>query len=548
MIYLSNYSINLNPHGFALEPAYNASANVYQRGREGAKPSSGLNTERVQKPRNFQPKHKTRGLLLSLLKQGEGLNILKKPRATRIPGSKVDQRIPLGHCVKTKPFISKEAALFKKKWGQGINSKPLLCWHSDVALLNLRHWFLNLLRAMHLLWTTGKNNGRVMLINHGNPLAIEAHQNNVDRLMLCQLSPTLRRQASSKQANQPGIHFGSEKAKPNAKPLPLANSNVNFTKLTQLTQFKAKEAFKEEAVSRVDTDNHTLFKARLWIKFYQLSSRLVTCTYEAVKMGWFSNSFASNYVWNPLMLYDRSSLVFKGAGAQSRLTLPMGAIRSQDHATTKRLPFHLFLQEQRLWFKLSKGLLPRSPQILAKRATKPLKKNIMALGFANPNFFSGKRKQGSALAVLRFCSDVTNTTAAKNYIKSFYKSTVEPTQFALIQKRRRLYDALSTDRKSTQHQLCAKNILLGQINVVVFSHPENSAKLVQQARNLNIPTIGLCGGFAQKNQLISKPNQYRQWVDFPIIANPNNHDNVTMLFCKFTKISLTSLKHTSFRK
>jgi ribosomal protein S2 len=72
-------------------------------------------------------------------------------------------------------------------------------------------------------------------------------------------------------------------------------------------------------------------------------------------------------------------------------------------------------------------------------------------------------------------------------------------------------------------------MLLGQINVVVFSNSDNSAKLLQHARNLNIPTIGLCGEFAQTN-LKAKSQNNRQWVDSPIVANPNNHHSVTMIF------------------
>ena len=70
-------------------------------------------------------------------------------------------------------------------------SKPLLCWRSELAFLNLRTYFLNVIKAMHLVWTVAKNNGNIVLVNHGGPLDSQAHLNAVSLSLKHQIQSTM---------------------------------------------------------------------------------------------------------------------------------------------------------------------------------------------------------------------------------------------------------------------------------------------------------------------------------------------------------------------
>jgi hypothetical protein len=550
-----------------------------------------------------------------------------------------------------------------------VKSRPLLCWHSDIAFLNLRHWFLNLLRAMHLVWTIAKNNGRVMLVNHGTSFDYQAHLRMVDLLIPCQLRPTLRREPYSYRRNidnkllkEAWEKFGQILSIKKA-PLPL-----DLTKLTKLLkrallgnrrplrQKGQNEGFQLKGASKYFINQWTQLKTRLWIKLHQLSSRLMTCTYGSVKMGWFSNHFASNHVWNPF--YFGPTLVGMLTGIKSKHNLRhkhrikgthkkksiIGFIRSikpgfTDAYIKSKKP--LLLKISTRWFrpsprfkryklppfaplKLSGAKEKVSPTVFTQpllSGQKPVESGSItlplasasprakALASASPGakakgqpFISRGRwnKEGKDTyvkftdwkslveqKVIGSYSKIDTNMAAQLYIPRFYKhnpnqetkgylslssfskgqkpqlnlSSIKPIRnrsffwpycldihnhhnqgFSSLSNTKDMisfsygYKKLLNNWKSKNNELLAKHLVLGQTNVIVFSHPERSAQLVQQARNLNIPTIGLCGGFASRNiQLEKTKSMCRRWVDFPIIANPSNHELVRMLFSKIIK-------------
>ena len=50
-------------------------------------------------------------------------------------------------------------------------AKPLLCWRSDLAFFNLRYYFLNCFKALHLCWNASRNNKRIAFVGaNGNLL------------------------------------------------------------------------------------------------------------------------------------------------------------------------------------------------------------------------------------------------------------------------------------------------------------------------------------------------------------------------------------------
>ena len=68
-------------------------------------------------------------------------------------------------------------------------SKSTLCWRSDAAYLNLRGGFLNLIPALHLVWTAVKNNRRIVLVNHGSQHEDKPHLSTMDLMVQTQLKP-----------------------------------------------------------------------------------------------------------------------------------------------------------------------------------------------------------------------------------------------------------------------------------------------------------------------------------------------------------------------
>jgi hypothetical protein len=482
-----------------------------------------------------------------------------------------------------------------------LKSKPLLCWHGDVHFLNLRHWFFNSLRAMHLLWTITKNNGRVVFIHQSGFFDIQAHQNMVDDLMQSLLRPSLKREAFTyfkkkknhrvKQVNalKKPVHrsIGLKRGKPRKRlqlcwaPQALKMKKAVKARMLQLASTRKKSVHVEFPLpllsrliktefgpySILQKENRThktdqtksigkpryvplLQKARLWMRLCQLSSRLATSTYGAVKSSWFSNNSVSNSVFHPLALFDRKSK------AQNLRSLSGGINRlNRPFAKT----FWLCLLPLLIPFKRNQWFKPQlaSASIKAKeipsfldlnRSERNKRNKQKRLHRLNHMYLSYKlalhftksiTKSTKRQTIDRITAIDRITTYNKGYLQNFYEAPL----FTYIKSPLSLTSPLSFSVLSNQQ--LAKNMLLGQINAVVFSNGDRSAKLVQQARNLNIPTIGLCGGFAQTNFKTKSPFSYnRQWVDYPIIGNPNNHNNVAMLF---SRVILASKKH-SFKK
>jgi hypothetical protein len=91
--------------------------------------------------------------------------------------------------------------------------------------------------------------------------------------------------------------------------------------------------------------------------------------------------------------------------------------------------------------------------------------------------------------------------------------------------------------KQKQNEQIAKSIILSQCSAIVFSNTQKAQKLVQQAKNLNIPTIGLCNGFGfycSKNK--AKKAVY-QLADYPIISNSSNKNLVATVLSSMIKVN-----------
>jgi hypothetical protein len=84
------------------------------------------------------------------------------------------------------------------------------------------------------------------------------------------------------------------------------------------------------------------------------------------------------------------------------------------------------------------------------------------------------------------------------------------------------------------NQLVARNIVLGQTNVVVFSNGQLLRNQVKQVNNLSIVTIAFFGEFANKNQKLN------QKANFSIIANSKNQELITVYFWKIIKMAIHS--------
>jgi len=81
---------------------------------------------------------------------------------------------------------------------------------------------------------------------------------------------------------------------------------------------------------------------------------------------------------------------------------------------------------------------------------------------------------------------------------------------------------------STKH--FATNPFISQANLVIFSHPEKALGLVNQVRNLRIPTIGFVSG---SNKLL---HQTANIVDFHILGNAENFHFVACALQNFIRL------------
>jgi hypothetical protein len=444
---------------------------------------------------------------------------------------------------------------------------------------------------MHLLWTITKNNGRVLFINQNRYFDQQAHVSLVDNLMQCQLKPSLKRQpmycsdlARLEQSNPKGRLNAYETQR--VRMWRLANSSVGFPKLSKLvtTQFHSAlnknkknknqlhhyggyqpcaqskqqqlplanqggsrkrlssgstQAMHTQAMGTqaMGTPYATAHRARLWLRFYQLSSRLATTTYGTTLNGWFSNSSVSNSVFHCLVLFDRLN---KHKRFNSLSQGHKVAQTQSHHLTTWSSsepmadPDTLYWGDVWSWWFKPQG----SPQLL--KPTQSVKEAE-----------SVKQRNQSQSAALHFTkSRNIHTVTGYNpaYLREFYLYK-QPDQTEFTKPHHTILSQI-TDHVtkagsfgSAEDQILAKNILLGQVNAVVFSNADHEAQLVQEARCLNIPTIGLCGGFAQTNLKGKCPNK-RQWVDYPIIGNPNHHHSVCMLFGNVACVNRTHVYGT----
>lgn len=126
-------------------------------------------------------------------------------------------------------------------------------------------------------------------------------------------------------------------------------------------------------------------------------------------------------------------------------------------------------------------------------------------------------------------------TWLRNYTKMKFNSKlrfVKPPTFRING-----YDNYLFLNAMTKYQQFAKNplISLSQASVLIFSHPEKAFNLVNQARVLQKPSIGLVSGFSSPRHMVSNTTNL---VDFPILGNSENINFVSLVFNHFIKLSI----------
>lgn len=93
-----------------------------------------------------------------------------------------------------------------------------------------------------------------------------------------------------------------------------------------------------------------------------------------------------------------------------------------------------------------------------------------------------------------------------------------------------VYNRINCANNVSSAKQFATNPFISQANVVVFSHPEKALGLVNQIRNLRIPTIGFVSG---NNKLLHHTSDI---VDFHILGNPENFNFVTCALQNFIRL------------
>jgi hypothetical protein len=129
----------------------------------------------------FNPSMSLRSSWQNIVKSKSGVFKSKgglKPKNVRIQNSGQGSL-----CSFAMPQVFHKAEAKENK-GQNkfFKSKPLLCWRSDLAFFNLRWYFLNCFKALHLCWSAARNHKRIAFVGVDDNLQSQSSLESIAKL------------------------------------------------------------------------------------------------------------------------------------------------------------------------------------------------------------------------------------------------------------------------------------------------------------------------------------------------------------------------------
>lgn len=461
-------------------------------------------------------------------------------------------------------------------------SKPLLCWKNDLAYYNLRIYFLNTLKALHLCWWAAKNNKKIAFIG---------------------VNGDLLNQASSSCLTS---WFKSKSLTRNSIPKLRSSLNKNRFKTLSATGVRGKRLYLKSSYAaqlRKGSFSRKLFQSyALWLNAFKPTSFL--SEKQASLKTKFNDKVnnAKGYVLLPKMIkaYAQCESFFFHSG-DARLSNPDQALKAaSSHLLCLRKPD----LEKRLtsnWAQLAHRLgqlglkAPHTefdgqftpakvyPELNTKAKSDltfydPFAKiNISKRRFwRNPSHAKCMAREQTEIIKFLFSKQNQNKLVwfkRKQRIKP-YLQPVEKTfrgRFVLnhrnkiaFQRHNVLFRGQKRNFKPYNRRFKQKifkknfykpyynNMLqriefydrasfvinpnLKQADVLFFIHPDKTPGMVTMARNLRIATIGLVCGLKPKNKSRLKQAHLADGVNYPIVGNADNNFFVLLLLRTFLRV------------
>lgn len=456
--------------------------------------------------------------------------------------------------------------------------KPLLCWKNDLAYYNLRSYFLNTLKALHLCWSAARNNKKIAFIGVDGDLLNQASSSCLTGWFKTQ---SLARNSIPKLCST--LQKGGFKS--------LRASGRGKKRLATATALRKTRFYKK------------LFQSyALWLNTFKRSTSLVENRTNSHKSFVPATGGAKGYTLIPTLMktYGQSGSFFLSHSTPARLCNPDQVLKSaSSHLLCLRKPD---LQDRLSanWTQLAHRLgqlglkaphneldhfTPCSSYAELNTKTKsnlafydPFSKiNVYKRGFwgARPYTKYSAREQTEIIKGLfskqsptkhvwlnrkqrikpylqrvekafrgRFVLNHRNKAPFqresylfrtkksqrkpynKRYKPGIFKKRFYKTHYNNMLQRIEFYDRASF----------VTNPNLKQADILFFIHPDKSPGMVTMARNLRIPTIGIVSGLKSKGTSRFKPTDLADGVNYPIVGNADNNFFVLLLLRTFMRV------------
>lgn len=460
-------------------------------------------------------------------------------------------------------------------------ARPLLCWHNDLAYYNLRLYFLNTLKALHLCWSAARNNKKIAFVGVSGDLLNQAS------------STCLTSWFKMKSLKRDDI--------PKIKPdnVDLAFKGAHMSNLDGTSKKRPSGLIKRKS-RKFMSSNHkktSIFhKYARWINTFE--QNVQGCKTDGMQSHAPSSAHKNikTYVLMTKLMkaYEKSACLFLGQNNVRRLANPGQAVRAasshllclRNQDLQKRLQSNWCQLAHRLGqlglkapvYNFDLNYTPAESYFESKSNIKSNLKNYEA--FFNlrirrqASYTDQKLVSYAARVQTRIINFLFSRYAVFDTSKRKYKQN-QKSYCALLQKKFRgafylnyrnktrirrgqfvLRSNLRHTRRTFKPHLSymprynkmlkriefydkskfATNTNLMQADVLFFVHPDKISNMVRMAKNLHIPTIGIVSGLKSKHKPHLKHSYMSDDVNYPIVGNPDNNFFVLLMLRTFMRV------------
>ena len=436
-------------------------------------------------------------------------------------------------------------------------TRPLLCYHHDLSFLNLRFYFLNTLKALHCCWSAVKNNKRVAFLGVEHDLLTGAldgcskawfksknfNRDTLPRTINSMPTLNLGRGLKSKhrQPKKSGHDFNGLLTtnaallkKPSFAKQPHQGKQKTFSNLTlagseaRYYALVAKRMAAHAGLSSFVTAQSSLALLANPDQSLKIASSHLSFLKSSHDLNWSClNGRTSFGLKAPCAHFETRYL-----SATTNESFPLGLAKTRLRASDFRFgttfkpgrilknQFVSYAKAQQRQFSSVFGPSSQVKKAYQKKQRlkksslkKKMKQSSKRFGFEKFCFFSRYRKQ----ACLKQGLERSLKLFPSVPYKPFYEFYLNRILF---------YDLF----------YFAKNPYFKQAELMFFTHPDKTLNMVNQAKSLRIPSIGIESALKGGKQRFKYASQ-RSTVTMPLLGNPDNCFFVLLLLRLFMRLN-----------